>query len=100
MFEIPNYTVWNVLFTAIGAAVFWGKWGRTKLKAFVLSDIVNWLPLNERAKAAIEFCIFIILGTIVGIAIVNPSSAIQAITAGFGWTGFFASQSRAKKAIT
>jgi hypothetical protein len=90
VFQIPSFTFWNVTFTAIGAAVYWGKWGRTKLKAYVLSDIVNLMPLDERWRSAIEFSIFLVIGSIVGIAIVQPTNATQALTAGFGWTGLFA----------
>lgn len=90
VFSVPDYSVGNVLFTAIGAAVFWGKWGKTRLKAFVLSDLLNAFPLNPKVRGAIELLIFVALGCIVGIAVVQPTSAAQAITAGFGWTGLFA----------
>ena len=89
-FNIPDYSFGRVLFTAIGAAVFWGKWGKTKLKAFVLSDLLNAIPMKPKIRGAIELLIFIALGCAVGIALVQPTNAAQALTAGFGWTGLFA----------
>jgi hypothetical protein len=90
VFQTPSFAFWNVAFTAIGAAVYWGKWGRTKLKAYVLSDLVNLIPVEEKWRFAIEFAIFLIIGSVVGIAVVQPTNATQALTAGFGWTGLFA----------
>jgi hypothetical protein len=87
-FHVPVFTFWNVVFTAIGAAVFWGKWGKTKLKVKYLSDLLDLFPLNPKSRGALEFLIFVALGCVVGIAVVQPSNAAQALTAGFGWTGF------------
>lgn len=91
---MPSFGFWNIVFTAIGAAVFWGKWGRTKLQAYVLSDVLNLLPLETKARSAIEFFIFLILGCLVSIAVVQPHNPTQALTAGFGWTGLFAHRVR------
>ena len=98
MFQSPQFTFWNVTFTAVGAAVFWGKWGRSRLKAFLLSDILNLFHLKTRERAALEFLIFLTLGCLVGIGIAQPHNAIQALTAGFGWTGFFAHRASLPKA--
>jgi hypothetical protein len=87
-FQIPTFTFWNVAFTAIGVAIFWGKWGRTKLKAYVLSDIVNLLPVDDKWRSAIEFVVFVAFGCLVGIGVTQPTTAAQALTAGLGWTGF------------
>jgi hypothetical protein len=92
VFQIPSFTFWNIVFTAIGVAVFWGKWGRTKLKAYVLSDLVNLIPVDENWRAAIEFLIFLVLGCLVGIGVAQPTTPTQALSAGLGWTGFFTHQ--------
>ena len=88
-FEMPEYTLWKVIFTAIGAAVFWGKWGRSKLRAYILSEFVAVLPLTAKWRAAVELLIFLALGSVVGIGFANPGNVTQALTAGFGWTGIF-----------
>jgi len=93
MFQIPSFTFWNVAFTGVGVAVFWGKWGRTKLRAYLLSDLLNLVPVDEKWRAAIEFLVFLTLGCLVGIGIVQPTTPTQALTAGFGWTGFFTHRS-------
>jgi hypothetical protein len=90
MFQIPHFGFWNVIFTAIGAAVYWGKAGRTKLRAYYLSDLIAKLPINENARAVLEFLVFVALGSLVGVAVVQPLNPTQAITAGLGWTGLFA----------
>ena len=89
VFESNSFTFWNVAFAAIGAAALWGKQGRTELKAYVLSDIVR-LFLKGRLRILVEFLIFVVLGCLVGIAVVEPTNARQAITAGFAWTAVFA----------
>jgi hypothetical protein len=94
MFEPPHFTAWNVTYTAIGAAVYWGKWGRTKLKAYVLSDWLVLLPVDDKWRCAIELFTFVALGALIGVAIVQPLNAIQALTAGFSWTGVFAKHSK------
>lgn len=86
MFEVPEFSFWPVCFTAIGAAVFWGKMGRSKLKAYYLSDLINLLPLSEKKRQFIEIVVFISLGTLVGIGIVRPTTVPQALTAGLAWT--------------
>lgn len=89
VFDNPSFTTWNIIYTAIGAMVLWGTWGRTKLKAFVLSSIIR-LFLTGRAEAVVEFVVFVILGCIIGIGVVRPVNPQQAITAGLAWTGVFA----------
>ena len=90
-FAPPTFESWKLCYTAIGATVFWGKWGRTNLRAYILSDIVAALPVGYRLQHVIEFSLFIALGTLVAIGVTNPTNAAQALVAGFGWTGFFSS---------
>jgi hypothetical protein len=40
-FEVPHFTFWNILYTSVGSAVFWGKNGRSKLKIFFLSHVFD-----------------------------------------------------------
>ncbi len=89
MFESPGFSFWSIAYTAVGAVVLWGTWGRTKLKAFILSDLVRRF-LSEPWATVAEFAIFVTLGVLVGIGVVKPINATQAITAGFAWTGAFA----------
>jgi hypothetical protein len=88
-FDAPGFTFWNIAYTAIGAAVLWGTWGRNKLKVFVFSDVVA-LVLSGRAAIFAEFAIFILLGCLVGIGIARPTNPAQALSAGLGWTAALA----------
>ena len=97
MFENPTFTLGAVTYTAIGAAVIWAKMGRAKLKAYVLSDIVNRLPLSVKLRSLIEFIIFVTLGCAVGIGVAQPTNARQALTAGIAWTSFFSIPRAIKK---
>jgi hypothetical protein len=91
VFDAPYFTFWNTVYTAIGAAVFWGRNGRTKLKVYYLSHVLDLIGLPEgRVRKCIEFGIFIVLGCLIGIGIAKPGTVPQAITAGFAWTGFIA----------
>lgn len=89
MFDNPSFTFWNIIYTAIGASVLWGTWGKTKLKAFVLSNILK-LFLTGRTATVVEFLIFVVLGTLIGIGIAKPQNPQQAITAGLAWTSVLA----------
>lgn len=90
-FEPPHFTFWNTAYTAIGAAVFWGRSGRTKLKVYYLSHVFDLLQFPEGPwRRCTEFAVFIALGCLIGIGIAKPTSVPQALTAGFAWTGFIA----------
>ncbi len=88
---MEHFTFSNILFTAIGAIVFWArKGGRSELKAYGLSDMIGLLPWDVKARRWIEFGIFILLGCAVGIGFTEPTNPRQALTAGFGWTSLLA----------
>ena len=90
MFDSPSFNAWNIGYTAVGAAIFWGRWGHTKLRAYVLSDLLDMIPIKAEIRVGIEFVIFLALGVFVGIGITSPTNATQAIAAGLGWTGLLA----------
>ena len=79
----------KITYTAVGSAIFWGRWGYKRLRPFVLADLIALLPGSHMQKTALEFLIFVALGCFVGIGIVDPQTPAQAISAGFGWTGLF-----------
>ena len=91
VFEVPHFTVWTTIYTAIGAAVFWGRAGRTKLKVYYLSYLFDMLRFPDGPlRQVVEFMIFIICGCLIGIGIAKPNTVAQALTAGFAWTSFVA----------
>lgn len=81
-------TLYLYIFAGIGAAVLWGKWSRRALQPYLLPAITDYFDLEGRTKALLEFAIFVVIGAIVGVAVVRPTDAAQALVAGCGWTGF------------
>jgi len=77
----------NIFYTSLGAALFYSKWGRKRLKVYFLSDILDVCNLSDGTRVVLEFCIFIFFGCSVSLGIVHPQNAAQAFIAGLGWTG-------------
>jgi hypothetical protein len=90
MVQMPNFEFGTVFFTAIGAILFWAKWGQTKLRTFALSSLIEVFVKNESTKLVVEFVVFVTLGCVVGIGLVDPQTAPQSFAAGLGWTALFA----------
>ena len=91
IFQAPHFTFWTIAYTALGAALFWSRTGRNKLKVYVLSSMFDAFEIPDtRGRQAVEFIIFIVFGCLIGIGIAAPTTVAQAITAGFAWTGFVA----------
>jgi hypothetical protein len=74
-------------FAAVGATVLYSTWGRRKLRPYLLSDLIDTLPISENLRVWIEFVVFIGIGTVVAVALTRPSNQAQAFSAGLGWTG-------------
>jgi hypothetical protein len=91
MFQAPHFTFWTTVYTAMGAALFWSRTGRTKLRVYVLSSLLDAFKIPDgRGRQVAEFVIFIVFGCLIGIGIAAPMTVAQAVTAGFAWTGFVA----------
>jgi hypothetical protein len=91
VFQAPHFTFWTVLYTALGCAFFWGRNGRTKLKVWVLSWLFDAFKVPDNGgRQVAEFILFVTFGVLIGIPAVRPQNAIQALTAGFAWTGVVA----------
>jgi hypothetical protein len=87
-----------IVYTAIGAAVIWGKMGHKELRAYVLSDFVRMVPIRPNFQSILEFLVFVTLGCAVGIGVAQPVNARQALTAGIAWTSFFSTPQGTKTA--
>jgi hypothetical protein len=84
-----HFTPTMILFTGLGAAIFWGRNGRKKLKVFVLSDLFDSLQFREDSKFRVisEFVLFVTFGILIGVGAIGPTTIPQALTAGIAWTG-------------
>lgn len=92
----PPFSVWNVVFTAIGVLVFWSKWGRTQLSVYGLSRVYRAFGARRRTLQFLELGTFVALGCLVGVAVVEPTNATQSLAAGLGWTSVFTQIPRQK----
>ena len=89
MFDYPGYELRWVIYTGIGAVIFWGRFGRRQLRPFILAKFTDYMK-PSLFRDIIEFVLFVGLGIVVGIAVTEPTTTMQAITAGMSWTGAFA----------
>ena len=87
MFQMPTFELPSMVFTALGAMLVWARLGPEKVRVFALSRLVEGLRISDTAKLLTEFCIFVTLGVVVGVAVVQPTTVTQALAAGMGWTG-------------
>ena len=87
MFDVPDFTVWNVLYTASATLTLWGSFGKPRLRATGLPRVVGLLPLSRKNRERVELVLFVALGVIVGIGVTAPVNPSQAISAGLAWTG-------------
>ena len=87
MFQMPTFEIAPMAFTALGATIVWARLGPEKVRVFALSRLVEGLGIADRTKLLTEFFIFVTLGVVVGVAVVQPTTVTQALAAGMGWTG-------------
>lgn len=69
-----------------GALVLWGKLGKRGREVYCLSDVLKRC-MNDSVRMVIEPLVFVVIGAVVAIGIVEPVTAAQAVAAGLGWTG-------------
>ena len=74
---------------ALGAAGLFNKMGRRGIRPYVLPQLTDLIP-NRMARNVVEYIVFVGLGCVVGLFFVAPNTAIQAFSAGLGWTGLLA----------
>lgn len=87
----------HALFAFLGAGLLYMQWGRSKLRAYAFSDLLDTFDLTESVRYRTELVIFVLVGTIVALGIARPSTMAQAFSAGLGWTGIAARPSHNRK---
>jgi hypothetical protein len=73
------------------------QWGRSRLRAYVFSDLLDTFDLGKNARYRVELVVFVLFGTIVAMGIARPASMAQAFSAGLGWTGIAAKPSHNRR---
>src|SRR6266511_1308077 len=89
VFEPPHFTFWSVIYTALGAALFWFKSGNDDLKAYVMSGLIRMFLTDVKWVFLVETVVFVALGTLIGVGFMEPTTPKQAIIAGIAWTSAF-----------
>lgn len=92
---------WNWIrfgFAAFGVLILYARWGKEALRIYVPRDLLKTWHLSSDASTRWEFGIFLMLGSVVAVFFADPKNPQQAITAGLGWTGFFAVPDKYRRA--
>lgn len=89
-FQVPNFSTWALLYSAIGAGSLWFKFAKVEQrKVYIFSGFLERLISDQDVRRSVELIAFCAFGAFVAVSIVQPNSAASAISAGIGWTGFF-----------
>ncbi|MGA3373981.1 MAG: hypothetical protein ABSC48_19740 [Terracidiphilus sp.] len=89
--EFFTFYFWaHVFYAFLGAGLLYARWGRSKLKTIGLSNFLDIFDLSEKVRVRLEMLLFLTIGTLVAMGIAQPTNAVQALTAGLGWTGLVA----------
>lgn len=75
------------IYAAVGATILWAKMRRSKRDIYGLTEITKQYIPNEKVRIIVELAIFLIIGCLVSVGVINPSTPAQAFAAGLGWTG-------------
>jgi len=86
-FALPPLSFQAVGFVAVGCVLAFAKLGKEQRRIYALSEIVGKMGLQPSYRLILELTIFVLLGSLVAWAIVQPMSPAQAVAAGLGWTG-------------
>ena len=89
-FDVPEFGLDKVVFTAMGVFVLWASWGTGGLSFKHLNIALSQLGIPPDWLILVEFGVTMVSGVVVAIAFVEPQTAQQAIAAGMGWTGLIA----------
>jgi phosphotransferase system glucose/maltose/N-acetylglucosamine-specific IIC component len=73
--------------------VAWSRLGPAKVRTYLLSPIFDSIfgaDGKSGLRLVLECALFVALGVLIGIGVAQPSNAVQALTAGLGWTALLA----------
>ena len=89
--DLLTFRFWShALFALLGAGILYMQWGRSELRPYAFSDLLDTFDLDENVRCRLELLIFVVIGTIVAIGLTKPINVQQAFSAGLGWTGIAA----------
>lgn len=93
-----GWSVFRFAFAAFGVLILYARWGKDALRIYVPRDLLKTFHLSKDVATRWEFTLFLLVGCVVAVIFADPKNPQQAITAGLGWTGFFAVPDRYRQA--
>lgn len=69
-----------------GAAVLWAKATIAKKTSFGYLDVLENLISNARARAVVQFGVFILFGGLVAMILTSPQTYAHALAGGMAWS--------------
>lgn len=74
------------LYASVGIVILWGKMKKNQRGVYALTELISQLVSNAKMRACLELAMFLVIGSIVSIGVIDPSTPAQAFAAGLGWT--------------
>lgn len=100
MFSAPTFELSAVVYTCVGVIILWSRLGYDGRRAYGLSDVIELFGFSTPIRPIVEFFLFVSLGSVLAVVIVQPTNAPQAIAAGLGWTGLVSTKARNRPATS
>jgi len=94
-FQLPDYEPGAVLFAGIAVYALWLALKRRDIEVFTTMPLTA-IPRGVLWYFAFYFdlLLFVTVGVIVSVGVVQPSTPLQAIAAGLSWTGLLTRRKR------
>ena len=83
--HLPPYKI--VLSVVLGAILYWSRAGKAGRQSVTPLRSLTQLISNKRWREAADMMVFVIIGCMVVMRVVEPGTPQQGFAAGLGWTG-------------
>jgi len=79
---------WSLVgYSALGVLVLASRQGHEGLRIWVPGKLISTFKWHDNRNTQVEFVVFIVIGSLIGIVVGGPDTPRQAVAAGLGWTG-------------
>lgn len=79
---------WGLVFyVAVGTILCYAKMKHDQRRVYALTEVIEQLVGNHKLKVLLELFVFVLLGCVLSMGIIGPSTVPQAFAAGLAWTG-------------
>jgi uncharacterized membrane protein YbjE (DUF340 family) len=84
MITFSDLPLW--VYAAVGIVILWGKMKKNQRNVYALTELVGQLISNAKLRVCAELVVFLAIGSVVAMGIIDPTTPAQAFAAGLGWT--------------